>query len=100
MTELTMWKYLTGATLIIGFLIRMLVEFMKRGKSGGKGIYICPLDKSGMDSKLKSIANDIDKEETKLNRIITIVDYNKSFIEQIHSNIKLQGLYHNLVMMN
>ena len=85
MEQLTMWKLLSGATLVIGFLVRVLLEQIKKNKGAKESIYICPLDRTGFDGKLNSISGDVDKNEVKLNKIITVVDYNKSFIEQIHS---------------
>jgi hypothetical protein len=82
MTEETFWKILSIITLVVGYLIKALVDALK--KDDKNKIYICPLDKMGIDSKMNDILTDIDKHEDKLNNIITTGDFNKSFIESIH----------------
>ena len=84
MTEETFWKLFSGLGLIIGFLAKALVDsFRKESKDK---IYICPLDKSGLKSDMVRISSDLDKAETKLNKITSITEYNKTFIENIHAH--------------
>ena len=82
MTELTMWKILSGLLLVIGYLVKALVDSLKKDTKKEQ-IYICPLDKSGIKGDMVRISRDIEKHETKLNKITSTVDYNKNIIERI-----------------
>ena len=84
MTEETVWKILSLAALVIGYLIKALVDSLR--KNDKSRIYICPLDKSGITSKMNDIAKDIDKQENKLNNITTTMNYNKILVENIHEH--------------
>jgi len=84
MEESTLWQIFSGLCLIIGYLIKALVNALKN-KDDSK-IYICPLDKSGIKGDMLRITQDLDKAENKLNNITSITEYNKKFIENIHEH--------------
>ena len=98
MTEEMLWKVVGVAGIIIGYLIKILIDFLR--KEDKHKIYVCPLDKSGLDSKMNHIALDIDKAEVKLNDIKTNVGYNQKIIEFINSHYeKISDALNNLVSL-
>jgi len=99
MAEETLWKLLSVATLFIGFLIRMLIDGLRKNNGKDK-IYICPLDKSGVINQMNHIAADIDKSEIKLNNIVSGVGYNQKIIEFINQHYeKISDSLNNLVSL-
>lgn len=81
MAEDTILKILYIPVLIIGYLLKALMDSRKDDKKDK--IYICPLDKSGIDNNMKEISKNIDKLEDKSNSIISTTFYNKKIIEHI-----------------
>ena len=103
MTEETLWKILSVAGIVIGFLAKVLVDSFKKEEKDK--IIICPLDKSGVKSDMVRISSDIEKHESKLNKITSITEYNKAFIENIHEHYhkiaeSLNKLVNNTEQMN
>ena len=84
MTEDTLWKVLSAAGIVIGFLAGIFIDAFKKNNNNNNKVYVCPLDKSGIDSKMSNISSDIDKQENKLNTIISTTEFNKKFIESLH----------------
>ena len=99
MSEETLWKILSIAGVVIGFLAKTLVDALK--KEDNDYIYICPLDKSGIKSDMVRMSQDMDKHETKLNNIISTSDYNKNIIERIDGHYdKITESLHRLVNLS
>jgi len=99
MTEETVWKIISGATLIIGFLLKVVVDVLK--KDDKEKIFICPLDKSGIKGDMVRISNDLSKTETKLNDIKVGVGYNQKIIEFINQHYeKISESLNSLVNLN
>jgi len=98
MTEAQLWQILSIAGIIIGYLVKILIDSLR--KDYKNKIHICPLDKSGLDSKMNHLAIDIDKAEVKLNDIKANVGYNQKVIEFINSHYeKISEALNNLVSL-
>ena len=81
-------KYEAILLLIVGgtitLIFKIIFDWLKGKKEDDKPtVFVCPLDKTGLQEGVRVLGVLIDKQEDKLNKVVAIVDYNKKIIEHV-----------------